>query len=140
MRAIALLAALLFSLAARSEELLVVANPQVPAASASLKDLAAIYLIQRATWANGVPVVPVNREAESGIRAQFSQEVFNRSPRELADYWNRLRFQGKMPPLVQTSDQAVLGFVRSVPGAIGYIDYTGSRQAPPGVKVLPRAP
>jgi len=131
------MAALLFSALAHSEGLLVVAHPEVPVSSISMDDMMAIYLIQKSAWNNGQPVVPVNREANSSIREAFSQRLFNRSPRELADYWNRLRFQGKLPPLVQTSDQAVVGFVRSVPGAIGYIS---AHEAPTGVKVLARLP
>lgn len=137
MRVGLLVACLLLPLAAWADGLLVVANPGVPDTSLSREELAAIYLIQRGSWDDGTPVVPVNREADSTVREEFSQKVLARSPRELADYWNRLRFRGKMPPLVQTSDQAVIGFVRSVPGAIGYI---GLHQAPAGVKVVTRLP
>jgi ABC-type phosphate transport system substrate-binding protein len=117
--------------------MLVIANPQVPVAVISVEDLSAIYLIQRTSWNNGTPMAPVNREASSQARGAFSEAIFNRSPTELSEYWNRLRFQGKIPPLVQTSDQAVLGFVRTVPGAIGYVEAT---QAPAGVKVLLKLP
>jgi ABC-type phosphate transport system substrate-binding protein len=133
MRRIILLFGLLFALTARGEGLLVVGNPQIPVATISVEELTLIYLIQRASWSNGVPIVPVNREASSPTREYFSEQLFNRSPADMSEYWNRLRFTGKFPPLVQTSDQAVLGFVRSVPGAIGYID---AATAPTGVKVL----
>jgi len=93
--------------------------------------------LKKTSWGNNIPMVPVNREANSPVREKFSEAVFNLSPQELAEYWNQLRFKGKLPPLVQTSDQAVLGFVRSVPGAIGYID---ASQATTGVKVLMRLP
>lgn len=121
----------------RAEPLLVIASPQVNLDRISTEELASIYLNKKTQWEDGLPVVPVNRPADSSLRDRFSQTVFHRSPREVAEYWNRLRFQGKLPPLVQTSDQAVLGFVRSVPGAIGYI--AGGR-APEGVKVLARFP
>lgn len=137
MRALLLVLCVLFSALAQADGLLVVANPHTPASSVSAEDLAAIYLVKKTTWPGGLPVVPVNREASSSERAHFSESVLNRSPRELADYWNRLRFQGKQPPLVQTSDQAVVGFVRNVPGAIGYI---AAGQTPAGVKVLAKLP
>jgi hypothetical protein len=82
-------------------------------------------------------VVPINREASSVEREKFSEAVFNLSPQEMGEYWNRQRFQGKLPPIIQTSDQAVLGFVRSVPGAIGYIN---ANHQPTGVKILLRLP
>ena len=123
-----------FSLAG---ELLVIASPQVPDNTISAKQLADIYMLKKNFWPDKTQVVPVNREASSADREKFSEAIFNLSPQELAEYWNRLRFQGKLPPLVQTSDQAVLGFVRSVPGAIGYIN---ANQAPTGVKILMRLP
>jgi ABC-type phosphate transport system substrate-binding protein len=133
MRLVLVILAMLVSLTARADGLLVIANQQVPLNSISVEELTLIYLIQRNTWSNGVPIVPVNREASSSTREYFSEQLFNRSPTDMSEYWNRLRFTGKFPPLVQTSDQAVLGFVRSVPGAIGYID---AATEPTGVKVL----
>ena len=137
MRTLLLVLFLLATQSAGAEGLLVIASPHVPVDSVSREELAAIYLAQKTTWPGGLAVVPVNREAASPVREHFSEVVFERSPRELADYWNRLRFQGKLPPLVQTSDQAMLGFVRSVPGAVGYID---ASQAATGVKILKKLP
>ena len=117
--------------------LLVIASPQVPDAALSAEQLADIYMLKKIFWADKIHVVPVNREASSPVREKFSEAIFKLSPQELAEYWNKLRFQGKFPPLVQTSDQAVLGFVRSVPGAIGYVD---ASQMPTDVKILMRLP
>ncbi len=136
MRALLLLC-LLFAQLVRAEGLLVIASPQVSVDSVTNEELAAIYLTQKKTWPGGLSVVPVNREAASRVRERFSLTVLEHTPREMADYWNRLRFQGKLPPLVQTSDQAVLGFVRSVPGAVGYIEVG---QATTGVKILKNLP
>jgi ABC-type phosphate transport system substrate-binding protein len=133
MRLAIFLLGLLSAIVAHAEGLLVIAHPQVPTTNISVEELTLIYLIQRNSWSNGVPIVPVNREASSTTREYFSEQLFNRSPTDMSEYWNRLRFTGKFPPLVQTSDQAVLGFVRSVPGAIGYID---AASQPTGVKVL----
>lgn len=116
---------------------MIIASPLVSDTAISIKQLADIYSLKKTFWADASPVVPVNREVSSVERTKFSEAVFNLPPQELAEYWNRLTFQGKLPPLIQTSDQAVLGFVRSVPGAIGYINL---EQAPTGVKVLLRLP
>jgi ABC-type phosphate transport system substrate-binding protein len=120
----------------QAEGLLVIASPQVPDNAISIKQLANIYALKKDSWANNIQVIPVNREASSAERERFSEAVFNLSPQELTQYWNRLSFQGEFPPLVQTSDDAVLGFVRSVPGAIGYIN--AGQQTPTGVKILLR--
>jgi ABC-type phosphate transport system substrate-binding protein len=136
MRALLLILGVLWASLGQAE-LLVIASPQVPDATISVKQLADIYSSKKDFWANNTRVVPVNREASSVERENFSEAVFKLSPQELGEYWNRLRFQGEFPPLIQTSDQAVLGFVRSVPGAIGYIN---ANQVPPEVKVLIRLP
>ena len=127
----------MFALPVNAEDLLVIVSPLVSVDTVSSRELAAIYLTQKTLWPGDLPVVPVNREATSSARERFSAAVFDRPPRELAEYWNRLRFQGKLPPLVQTSDLAVLGFVRSVPGAIGYV----SASLPTtGVKIVKTIP
>lgn len=137
MRVLLLILGVLWASLVQAEGLLVVASPQVPDDTISLRQLSDIYSMKKLFWANKMPVVPVNREVSSEIREIFSGTVFNLSPPEMGEYWNRLRFQGKLPPLIQTSDQAVLGFVRSVPGAIGYIS---ANQEPTGVKILLRLP
>lgn len=116
---------------------MVIASSQVPYDTISVEKLADIYLLRKTFWPNQTQVVPVNREASSVERKRFSEALFHLSPQELPEYWNRLRFQGKFPPLVQTSDQAVLGFVRNVPGAVGYIS---ADQQATGVKILLRLP
>ncbi len=116
---------------------MIIASPQVPVNSISVEQLADVYSLKKEFWNPRLQVIPVNREASSTERKIFTEQVFNLSPQELGEYWNRLSFQGKLPPPVQTSDQAVLGFVRSIPGAIGYIN---DIQAPKGVKVLLRVP
>jgi ABC-type phosphate transport system substrate-binding protein len=121
----------------KAEELLVIASPQVPESEISVEQLADIFTLKRNSWPNRIKMVPVNREASSPEREKFSEQIFNLSPQELGEYWNRLRFQGKLPPVIQTSDQAVLSFVRNVPGAIGYIN---ANQNPKGVKVLLQIP
>jgi ABC-type phosphate transport system substrate-binding protein len=137
MRALLLISGMLWASLGHAVGLLIIASPQVAESTISVEQLADIFTLKKIFWANNIKVVPVNREASSEEREKFSGEVFNLSPQELGEYWNRLRFQGKLPPLIQTSDQAVLSFVRSVPGAIGYIN---TSQKPSGVKILLEIP
>lgn len=122
---------------ARAEDLLVIGHPALPSASVSNEELANIYLIKKLQWPGGLPIVPVNREAASHARARFSELVLRQAPNALAAYWNQMHFKGKLPPLIQESDAAVLAFVQNVPGAIGYV---GAGSAPVNVKVLARVP
>jgi len=117
--------------------ILIIANPGVPVASVSHKELAAIYLLRVTLWPDGQPIVPVNQETESLLRTHFSESALGQQPMALANYWNQMHFQGKTPPLVMESNQAVVAFIRKVPGAIGYV----SENTPTdGVKILRRLP
>lgn len=120
-----------------AQRLLIIASPLVSVNRISMKELADIYIMKKQEWSDGIKIVPVNREVTSREREAFSKEVFHLSPQQTADYWNRLRFQGKLPPSVQTSDQAVLNFVRTIPGAIGYVS---AHALPKDVKVLMELP
>jgi len=137
MRALLLICGVLWALPGLADELFIIASPQVPESTITAKQLADIFTLTKTSWNKNTRVVPVNREASSEERKKFSEYVFNLPPQELGEYWNKLRFQGKLPPVIQTSDQAVLSFVRSVPGAIGYIN---AKQNPKGVKILMQIP
>jgi ABC-type phosphate transport system substrate-binding protein len=132
-RLIFLVVGMLLAVAAHADRLAIIANPAVPVKAISLEELTLIYLAEKKSWPDGTPVVPVNREPSSKSREYFSEQVFNRTPADMSQYWNRLLYVGKIPPLVQNSDAAILGFVRKVPGAIGYVN---ASPAPTGVKVL----
>ncbi len=137
MRVLLLLFGVLLASLCQAGGLLIIASPQVPVNSISVEQLADIYIAKKDYWNSTLQIVPVNREASSDERKYFTDEVFSLSTQALGEYWNKLRFQGKLPPTIQTSDKSVLGFVRSIPGAIGYIN---ADQTPTGVKVLLRLP
>ena len=123
---------------ARAEGFLIIASSTVHVATPlPLNEIAAIYLLRVTTWPDGSHIVPVNREVTSPIRGEFTSRVLQQNNAALAIYWNEMHFMGKMPPVVQESNQAVIAFIRNVPGAIGYI--SGS-QPPPDVKVLAYVP
>lgn len=137
MRRLSCLVLALLAHGASADELLVIAHPGVPVSSLSVEALSAIYLLKTSEWRGGDLIVPVNREAQSPERAQFSAAVLRQSPHALAAFWNQMHFRGKVPPIVQESDQAVLAFVQKVPGAVGYVS---ASVAPRNVKVLARVP
>ena len=127
-------AGLLMSWQARAEELLIIANPSVNVtAPLSLAEIAAFYLLRTTTWPDGRRVIPVNREASSDARMTFTSGVLQEDNASLTTYWNQMHFMGKMPPVVQQSEQAMLAFIQNVPGSVGYIS---ASTAPANVKVL----
>jgi len=90
--------------------------------SLDLEDVTRIYLKQRRFWADGEAIVPVNREPESPARETFSKRALGHGSAYFADYWNGQYFQGILPPVTLSSDEAVKRYVATNPDAIGYID------------------
>lgn len=129
---------LLTAQVAVAEELLIIANPSVgPIAPLTLRQISAIYLLRMISWPDGSHIIPVNRELGSKARDRFTASVLREDNATLVDYWNKMHFQGKSPPVIQESEQAMLAFVRSVPGAVGYV----SASTPvDGVEVLDHVP
>ena len=98
----------------------------VPASSSmtdapSTEELAHIYRRQKLFWADHTRIVPVNLPADHPLRRSFSRLVLGALPEELDAYWNAQYFHGITPPYVLTSEEAVLLFVATTPGAIGYV-------------------
>ncbi|MFC4346908.1 hypothetical protein ACFO5Q_03515 [Kordiimonas lipolytica] len=132
------MASLMLSAKASAEEkMLIIANKNVPVEAMELEELNRIFMLKRQVWPDGSPVVPVNREASSPARREFTEKVLGRSMRSLANYWNQMQFKGFMPPVVQESDAAMAAFVRNVDGAIGYVV---ADKVPEGVRVLGEIP
>ena len=58
-------------------------------------------------------------------REEFSQAVIGKSTAEVKAYWQTVIFSGRgVPPMEAPSEQAVVQFVRTTPGAIGYVSAT----------------
>ena len=59
---------------------------------------------------------------ESPVRGDFSELVHGRAVVTIEIYWKRMIFSGRAtPPTELENDREVLAFVRSGPGAVGYV-------------------
>lgn len=87
----------------------------------SRDELALIFKYKKRYWENGRRIQAVNLPANNPLRRAFSTQILGHSPEELDDYWRDMYFHGVLPPYVLASDEAVIRFVSSTPGAIGYI-------------------
>jgi ABC-type phosphate transport system substrate-binding protein len=68
------------------------------------------------------------------MRTNFSQAVLGKSLEMVESHWQAQVFSGKgTPPKELGSDAAVVNFVRSNPGAIGYVTSGANTD---GVKVI----
>ncbi len=115
-----ILLALLWAQALSAEEIVVVVHPD-RIVSLRTSDIAQIFLKQRRFWSNGDAIVPVNRDAGSPAREDFTRVVFSVDARSQVAYWNRAYFRGVLPPITLASDESVLRFVASDPRAVGYV-------------------
>lgn len=80
-----------------------------------------IYLKKIFIDDDGQRLIPVNLPPGTPLRALFANRLVGMDEAQLADYWNRQYFQGVSPPYVLASQQAVVRFVATTPGAIGYV-------------------
>ncbi len=112
----------------------VVANPASPASSLSRAELSQMFMKKVQTWADGQRVVPVDQVDTASVRDAFSRKVHRSAAASVKAYWLQQVFAGRMvPPSELSSDAAVLEFVRSNAGAIGYVSAGAALR---GVKVL----
>jgi hypothetical protein len=108
---------------AAAEPAIAVIVARGPAAAAPLSQtlVLGIFGRKRLLWPDRSPILPVNLPASHPLRRNFSLWVFDKTPEDLQDYWNDQYFHGVLPPPVLASEEAVIRFVASTPGAIGYV-------------------
>jgi len=102
---------------------IVSSNPRVATIQQlAAQELSLIYWCKKQYWQDGVRIHPVNLHAEHTVRLYFSKTVLGNLPNEQGDYWNGLYFHGTNPPYSVESQEAVMRYVSTTKGAIGYVD------------------
>jgi ABC-type phosphate transport system substrate-binding protein len=108
--------------AAPSPGFVVVVHKENPVSSLPVTELQRVFRKQTRMWPHGEAVVPVDWDATSTVRVEFSRRVLGRTVREMAEFWVQQNItQGLTPPSTLKSTRAILRFVVSVPGAIAYV-------------------
>ncbi len=70
----------------------------------------------------GADAVPVDLNSDQPVREVFSRTIHGKSTSSIDSYWLKQVFAGKdTPPVKMGSEAELLEFVRSHPGAIGYL-------------------
>lgn len=102
----------------------VIINKQKTLKQLKLKpeNLKPIFWRKQRYWPQGLPIKPVNLDAQHSIRSQFSQTILGSLPSAQIDFWNGQYFNGIKPPYSVQSEEAVLRYVAKTKGAIGYVD------------------
>lgn len=129
------LAAMLFAWfpAQAVEPLAVITSVTNPLDTLSIDSLKLIYQRKSQIDAEGNRWIPLNLPISDPLRRGFSLALFSLLPEEQDDYWNIQYFNGISPPKVMASEEAILRFVASTTGAIGYVR---KQKADDRVKVL----
>src|SRR5512133_967174 len=123
MRTRILFAAALVALAspALAEEFKLVVNASNPIESMSKDQTSELFLKKSTRWSSG-QVVHVVEPGDQAVREAFYRNVAGKSLTAVKAYWNQLIFSGReVPPVSKSSDADVIAFVRSNPGALGYV-------------------
>jgi ABC-type phosphate transport system substrate-binding protein len=134
MLSVAVLAVLASTATVEAQEFKVIVNSANGTTDLAADGAAKLFLKQSAKFPNGTAAQPVDLGKGSPVRAAFSKAVLGRAVGAVESYWQQQIFSGKdVPPPAKASDDDVVAFVKSNPGAIGYVS-AGAATA--GVKVV----
>ncbi len=113
--------------AAEAGDYKVIVHPSVPVSSLSRAAVSSYFLKKVEHWPDGTLVAPVDQTPSSALRQAFSKEILDKSTEMVGAYWQKQVFSGRAtPPPAKASDAEVIAFVKSSPGAIGYVSASAS--------------
>ncbi|HWE44157.1 MAG TPA: hypothetical protein VG432_16770 [Gemmatimonadaceae bacterium] len=109
-------------LAARAQDFTVIVNASNPVSSMPRDEVARLFLKKTVAWQSGKTVAPVELPPAAKAREAFARTVLNKSIAQVKSYWQQQIFSGRdVPPPEKRTENDVVAFVRSNPGAIGYV-------------------
>jgi ABC-type phosphate transport system substrate-binding protein len=119
---------------AYAEPLAVIVNKNNPNASLSTTTVASMYRGETLHWPGSDRIKLVNREISAEARKTFYLQVLNAKPDQV---FYRQGTPIPVQSVIERSDDAVVRFVGSIEGAIGYVSLSRLRQINDGlVKVM----
>lgn len=119
---------------ASAGEVMIIANPSVPASSLDPDAIKNIFLGKTAKWDNNDMVTIVVSE-QSDVHKDFLDKYIKRTENQFSNVWRQNLFTGKgKQPVKVTSIDELVDYVSKTKGAIGYI--SSDATLPAEVKVL----
>lgn len=119
---------------ATAQSFKVIVNEANTTETISEKELSEIFLKTKTKWDDGSSIEPVDLNARSEVREAFSEQIHGRGVGAIRNHWQQAAFSGAgTAPLERSSDAEVIDFVKSNPGAVGYISTDTDAS---GVKVI----
>jgi ABC-type phosphate transport system substrate-binding protein len=117
-----------------AEPLAVIVNKNNPNTSLSTMTVASMYRGETLHWPGGDRIKLVNREISAEARKTFYLRVLNAKPDQV---FYRQGTPIPVQSVIERSDDAVVRFVGSIEGAIGYVSLSRFRQIDDGlIKVI----
>ncbi|MCP4674952.1 MAG: hypothetical protein GY854_05495 [Deltaproteobacteria bacterium] len=105
----------------KPDDILVVANRNVPVDKVNVDDLRDIFLGIRTYWKSGVRAVAINAPAGTPLRKDFRRRLVNFSEYEEERYWQEQKIKaGKKPP-IHFAEKSILKAVFKIKGSVSYI-------------------
>ena len=99
----------------------VIVHPSVVGKAIQKATLADIYMGKAQRWSDGHEVLPVDLSATSPVREAFSRACLGLPTEGVRLYWMRRIGSGAQPPYSRKTDEDVIAYVASHPGAVGYV-------------------
>ncbi len=101
----------------------IIGNADVNVDSLTQGDAKNIFLCKKKYLADGKKVVFSYLEEGNDTRKEFNATILNKKSKSLKRHWSKIKFTGECDqPVVLEDDNAVRNWVKSTPGAIGYIN------------------
>ncbi len=103
-------------------DIAVIANKDIGIDSATKEQLMKLWLRKSKTLSGARGIIVADQTKDKATRSEFYEKVISKTPRQVKAYWAKIIFTGKgYPPREFSSDAAVLEWVASTPGAVGYV-------------------
>lgn len=114
----------------------IIAHRSVGVSSLSREELRPIFQTRKLSWPDGSPVRPFNLPPNTFARRTVDEVLLGLEPERMPRYWIDRRTRGEAgPPTTVPSQDLMLQVVRSLRGAVGYVE---APVTDPGVKVIAR--
>ncbi|MBK3519674.1 substrate-binding domain-containing protein [Carboxylicivirga marina] len=129
-----LIAFILLGFISNAQDYKVIVHSSSTVTSISKSQLSKYFLKKDKKWDDGTKVTVIDQSSRSETRKQFSNDVLGKSVGAIKSYWQQYVFAGTgTPPLEKKTDAEVVAFIKSHPGAIGYVASSANTD---GTKVI----
>ncbi len=105
-----------------ADDLIIIANQNVPDDTLKSKELRQIYYGKRTRWSNGSPLIPVSRR-RGPTQDTFVSDVLRKSFGQYESFWRQALFTGEgIPPRSFESEADLIKYIIETPGALGFVE------------------